>query len=37
VKNPEAILADRGTEMVPPLTLKTSLMSRLKQLLDPEG
>jgi len=37
VKNPEAILADQGTEMVPPLTLKTSLMSRLKQLLDPEG
>lgn len=37
VKNPEAILADRGTEMVPPLLLKTSLMSRLKQLLDPEG
>lgn len=37
VKNPEAILEDRGTEMVPPLTLKTSLMTRLKQLLDPEG
>lgn len=37
VRNPEAILADAGTEMVPPLTLRTSLLSRLKQLLDPEG
>jgi len=35
VKNPEAILADQGTEMVPPLTLRTSLLSRLRQLLDP--
>jgi protein-tyrosine phosphatase len=37
VRNPEAILADAATEMVPPLTLRTSLLSRLKQLLDPEG
>lgn len=37
VKNPEAILADRGTETVPPLVIRTSLLSRLKQLLDPEG
>lgn len=37
VRNPGAILADRGTEEVPPLALRTSLLSRLKQLLDPEG
>jgi protein-tyrosine phosphatase len=37
VQNPAAILADRLTEAVPPLTLKTSLLDRLKQLLDPEG
>jgi len=37
VQNPGAILADAGTEEVPPLTLRTSLLSRLKQLLDPEA
>lgn len=35
--NPAAILANGETESVPPLTLRQSLMDRLKQLLDPEG
>lgn len=37
VRNPGAILEDRDTEMVPPLALRTSLFSRIRQLLDPEG
>jgi len=37
VRNPTAILADRLTEDVPPLPLRTSFLDRLKHLLDPEG
>ncbi len=36
VRNPSAILADAETEPVPPLNLRTSLLSRLRQLLDPQ-
>jgi protein-tyrosine phosphatase len=36
VRNPAAILADQSTENVPPLSLRTSLFERLKNLWNPE-
>lgn len=37
VRNPQAILDDRPTEPVPPLTWRFSLLDRLRSLLGPQG
>jgi protein-tyrosine phosphatase len=36
-QNPEAILADRATEVVPPLRIRTSFLARIRHLLHPEA
>lgn len=37
VRNPQAILDDKPTESVPPLTWRFSLLDRLRSLLGPQG